>query len=158
MAAPEVLAAARTTPRTVFAGESAGVRWAVRVGQASPGRPVIVLTRTCRGVTVTSGVPCSPPRAGQFVSMWLGRPPQAPGGPAFLLLRAAPDVARVTALLASGSRRLLALSPLFGDLRLRFGAAPLPGEDPLAAVEAVSPVRGTLVTRMWHPPVRRASA
>jgi hypothetical protein len=133
-------------PRVIFAGQSGGVRWAIRVGRDGAGRLATVLTRTCRGVTAAFGVPGSPPRDGQLVSMWISR---APG---FLLLRAAPDVTRVTALLASGARRRLALSPVIEDLRLRFAATLLPEEDPLAAVEAASRISGTRTIEMWRPP------
>jgi hypothetical protein len=136
--------------RVIFAGQSGGVRWAVRAGRDGAGRLATVLTRTCRGVTDASRVPGSPPRDGQLVSMWTSR---APG---FLLLRAAPEVTRVTALLASGDRRRLALSPVIEDLRLRFAAMPLPEEDPLAAVEAASRISGTRTIEMWRPPASAA--
>jgi hypothetical protein len=152
-----VLQAAATVPasgagpgpalaRVIFAGQSGGVRWAVRAGRDGAGRLATVLTRTWRGVTAASSVPGSPPRDGQLVSMWISR------GPGFLLLRAAPEVTRVTALLASGDRRRLALSPVIEDLRLRFAAAPLPEEDPLAAVEAASRISGPRTIEMWRPP------
>jgi hypothetical protein len=133
-------------PRVIFAGQSGGVRWAIRAGRDGAGRLATVLTRTCRGVTAAFGVPGSPPRDGQLVSMWISR------GPGFLLLRAAPDVTRVTALLASGARRRLTLSPVIEDLRLRFAATLLPEEDPLAAVEAASRISGTRTIEMWRPP------
>jgi len=144
-------ATAVTTPgpapdRVIFAGQSGGVRWAVRAGRDGAGRLATVLTRTCRGVTDASRVPGSPPRDGQLVSLWTSR------DPGFLLLRAAPEVTRVTALLASGDRRRLALSPVIEDLRLRFAAMPLPEEDPLAAVEAASRIGGTRTIEMWRPP------
>src|SRR5262249_45355132 len=68
-----------------------GVRWTVRAGRDGAGRLATVLTRTCRGVTAVSRVPGSPPRDGRLVSMWIGR------DPAFLLVRVAPEVTRVTA-------------------------------------------------------------
>jgi hypothetical protein len=136
-------------PRVIFAGQSGGVRWAVRAGRDGAGRLATVLTRTCRGVTAAFGAPGSPPRDGQLVSMWISRGPKTPG---FLLLRAAPDVTRVTTLLASGARRRLTLSPVIEDLRLRFAATLLPEEDPLAAVEAASRISGTRTIEMWRPP------
>jgi len=149
-------AAAATIPgpgpapaRVIFEGQSGGVRWAVRAGRDGAGRLATVLTRTCRGVTAASRVPGSPPRDGQLVGMWISRTP------GFLLLRAVPDVTRVTALLASGTRRRLALSPVIEDLRLRFAATLLPEEDPLAAVEAASRINGTRTIQMWRPPDSR---
>ena len=134
----------------LFAVKSGGVRWTVRASRDGAGRLATVLTRTCRGVTAVSRVPGSPPRDGRLVSLWISRDPGTPG---FLLLRAAPDVTRVTAVLASGQRRRLALSPVIEDLRLRFGATPLPEEDPLAAVEATSQASGTRIIEVWRPPV-----
>jgi hypothetical protein len=136
--------------RVIFAGRSGGMRWAVRAGRDGAGRLATVLTRTWWGGAAASGVPGSPPRDGQLVSMWISRGPRTP---AFLLLRAAPEVTRVTALLASGTRRRLALSPVIDDLRLRFAAALLPEEDPLAAVEAASGTGGTRTIEMWRPPI-----
>ena len=150
-AAPAAVSAPGPGPapaRVIFAGHSGGVRWAVRAGRDGAGRLATVLTRTCRGVNDASCVPGSPPRDGQLVSLWTSR------DPGFLLLRAVPEVTRVTALLASGDRRRLALSPVVEDLRLRFAAMPLPEEDPLAAVEAASRISGTRTIEMWRPPGR----
>ncbi len=138
--------------QVIFEGHSGGVRWAVRAGRDGTGRLATVLTRTCRGVNASSRVPGSPPRDGQLVSMWISR---GPGTPGFLLLRAVPDVTRVTALLASGTRLRLALSPVIEDLRLRFAATLLPEEDPLAAVEAASRISGRRTIQMWRPPDSR---
>lgn len=124
---------------------ASGIQAATIAGQG-PCRLTTVLTRTCRGVTAAAGVPGSPPRDGQLVSVWAGR------DPGFLLLRAAPDVTGVTAVLASGDRRRLALSPVIEDLGLRFAATPLPEDDPLAAMEAASRISGTRTIEMWRPP------
>jgi hypothetical protein len=114
------------------------------------------VTRIHRGATATSGVTGSPPRDGQFVSMWIGR---ASGLPPFLVLRTIPEVTYVTAVLASGDRRPVALSPVIEDLGLRFGAAPLPEEDPLASMEIGNRLRrGTQIIDLWRPPTRLAPA
>ena len=124
------------------------MRWTVRAGPDGAGRLSTVVTRARGGVTVASRVPDSPPRAGQLVSMWLGR------DPAFLLLRTAPEATFATAVLAGGDRRHVALSPVTQDAGLRFGATPLPAEDPLVSVEVVSPLRGRQLIELWRPPVR----
>ena len=141
----------RPEPRRVFAGQSDGVRWAVRSGLDAAGRLNTVVTRVYRGAAATSGVPGSSPRDGQLISMWIGR---APGIPPFLLLRATPEVTQATAILASGDRREVALSPVIEAYGLRFGAAPLPDEDSLAAMEAGSPLGGTQLIELWRPPRR----
>src|ERR1700761_9159157 len=69
--------------REVFAGQSAGVRWMLQAGSEHAGRINTFVTRIHRGATATSGVTGSPPRDGQFVSMWIGR---ASGLPPFLVL------------------------------------------------------------------------
>jgi hypothetical protein len=143
--------AAGPQPRRVFAGQSDGVRWAIRTDLDAAGRLNTVVTRAYRGAAVTSSVPGSSPRDGQLISMWIGR---ASGIPPFLLLRATPEVTHATAILASGDRREVALSPVMEDLGFRFGAAPLPDEDSLAAMEAGSPVGRTQLTELWRPPRR----
>jgi hypothetical protein len=88
--------------------------------------------------------------------MWIGR---ASGLPPFLVLRTIPEVTYVTAVLASGDRRPVALSPVIEDLGLRFGAAPLPEEDPLASMEIGNRLRrGTQIIDLWRPPTRLAPA
>ena len=99
------------------------------------------MTRTGPGGTVTFRVPDPAPRRGQLVSMWIDRNPGTPGTPAFLLLHTTPDVVHASAVLASGGRRHVRLSPVIEDFRLRFGAVPLPNEDPLAGVEIRSGLR-----------------
>jgi hypothetical protein len=137
--------------REVFAGQSVGVRWAVLAGLDGAGRLSTFVTRTHRGATATSGVTGSPPRDGQLICMWIGR---APDLPPFLLLRTAPEVTHATAVLATGVRRQVALSPVIEDFRLRFGAAPLPDEDPLASIEIGRWLRGTQIVHLWRPPGR----
>jgi hypothetical protein len=135
-------------PRTVVAGGSVGERWAVRAGFDGAGRVSTVVTRARGGVSVASRVPHSSLRAGQLVSLWLGR------DPAFLLLRALPEATFGTAVLASGDRRHVTLSPVIEEAGLRFGATPLPDEDPLVSVEVVSPLRGKQLIELWQPPAR----
>jgi hypothetical protein len=142
--------------REVFAGQSAGVRWMVQTGSDHAGRINTFVTRIHRGATATSGVTGSPPRDGQFVSMWIGR---ASGLPPFLVLRTIPEVTYVAAVLASGARRPVALSPVIEDLGLRFGAAPLPEEDLLASMEIGNRLRrGTQIIDLWRPPSRPGPA
>jgi hypothetical protein len=83
--------------------------------------------------------------------MWVGRERDARP---FLLLRAAPVVTHATAVLASGARREVALSPVVEDFRLRFGGVPLPEDDPLASVELSGPPGGTQLIELWRPPRR----
>lgn len=137
--------------REVFAGQSVGVRWAVQAGLDGAGRLSTFVTRTHRGATATSGVTGSPPRDGQLICMWIGR---APGVPPFLLLRTTPEVTHATAVLATGVRRQVALSPVIEDFGLRFGAVPLPDEDPLASIEIGRWLRGTQIVNLWRPPRR----
>jgi hypothetical protein len=138
--------------RQVIAGQSDGVRWAIRAGLDAGGRLHTVVTRAYRGATATSSVPGSSPRDGQLISMWIGR---AADIPPFLLLRTIPEVTQATAILASGDRREVALSPVIEDFGLRFGAAPLPDEDPLVGIEAGRPLRATQVIELWRPPRAR---
>jgi hypothetical protein len=48
----------------------------------------------------------------------------------------------------------LALSPVIEDFGLRFGAASLSEEDPLAAVVIGCWPGGTQIIELWRPPVR----
>ena len=83
--------------------------------------------------------------------MWIGR---APDLPPFLLLRTTPEVTYATAVLATGVRRQVALSPVIEDFGLRFGAVPLPEADPLASIEIGRWLRGTQIVNLWRPPRR----
>jgi hypothetical protein len=152
-----------TPPRLMAAAASAGLRWAVRASLDEAGLLTTVVTRTGQDGTVTFRVPDPAPRGRQLVSMWVDRTPGAPrdpgtpgipGTPAFLLLHTAPDVVYASAVLASGGRRHVWLSPAIEDFRIRFGAVPLPDEDPLAGVEIRSRLRGLRLVRLWRPPGR----
>jgi hypothetical protein len=138
-------------PRQVLAGRAGGVHWTVHAGRDQTGRLSTFVTRTCGDASAMSSVPGSGPPDGQLVSMWIGREPAIPP---LLLLKARPGVTRVTAVLASRDRRLVTLSPVIEDFSLRFGAAPLPGEDPLMAVEIGCWPGGTRIIELWRPPER----
>ena len=142
----------RTTPaRLMAAVQSAGLHWTVRAGLNEAGLLTTVVTRTGPGGTVTFRVPDPAPCSGQLVSMWMDR---NPGTPALLLLHATPDVAHASAVLASGGRRYVRLSPAIEEFRIRFGAVPLPDEDPLTGVEIRSRLRGVQLIELWRPPRR----
>jgi hypothetical protein len=143
-------------PRLVAAAQCAGLHWAVRVSPNEAGLLTTVVTRTGPGGIVTFRVPAPALRRGQLISMWLDRNAGTPGIPAFLLLHTAPDVVYTAAILASGGRRCVRLSPAIEDVGLRFGAAPLPAEDPLTAVEIHSRLRGVRLIELWRPPGRSA--
>ena len=140
-----------TPPRLMAAAQSAGLHWAVRASLDEAGLLTTVVTRTGQGGTVTFRVPDPAPRGRQLVSMWIDR---NPGTPAFLLLHTTPDVVRASAVLAGGGRRSVPLSPVIEDFRIRFGAVPLPNEDPLAGVEIRSGLQGVRLIELWRPPGR----
>ena len=151
----------RTTPaRLMAAVQSAGLHWTVRAGLNEAGLLTTVVTRTGQGGTVTFRVPDPAPRGRQLVGMWIDRAPGTPSGPgasrtpAFLLLHTTPDVVRASAVLASGRRCHVRLSPVIEDFRIRFGAVPLPDEDPLAGVEIRSRLGGVRLVELWRPPDR----
>ena len=149
----------RTTPaRLMAAAQSAGLRWAVRASLDEAGLLTTVVTRTGPGGPVTFRVPAPALRRGQLISMWLDRNAGTPGIPAFLLLHTTPDVGYASAILASGGRRDVRLSPAIEDFRIRFGAVPLPVEDPLTGVEFHSRLRGVRLIELWRPPGRPARA
>ena len=137
--------------RMMAATRSGGLRWAVRAGLDEAGLLTTTVTRTGPDGTSAFRVPDPAPRHGQLVSMWMDR---APGTPALLLLHTAPDVVHASAVLASGQRRHVWLSPVTEDFWLRFGAVPLPAEDPLAGVEVRSRLRGMRLIELWRPPGR----
>ena len=143
-----------TPPRLMAAAQSAGLHWAVRASLDEAGLLTTVVTRTGQGGTVTFRVPDPAPRDGQLVSMWIDRNPGTPRTPAFLLLHTTPDVVRASAVLAGGGRRFVRLSPVIEDFRIRFGAVPLPNEDPLAGVEIRSGLQGVRLIELWRPPGR----
>ena len=140
-----------TPPRLMAAAQSAGLHWAVRASLDEAGLLTTVVTRTGQGGTVTFRVPDPVPRGRQLVSMWIDR---NPGTPAFLLLHTTPDVVRASAVLAGGGRRSVPLSPVIEEFRIRFGAVPLPNEDPLAGVEIRSGLQGVRLIELWRPPGR----
>ena len=140
-----------TPPRLMAAAQSAGLHWAVRASLDEAGLLTTVVTRTGQGGTVTFRVPDPAPRGQQLVSMWIDR---NPGTPAFLLLHTTPDVVRASAVLAGGGRRSVPLSPVIEEFRIRFGAVPLPNEDPLAGVEIRSGLQGVRLIELWRPPGR----
>jgi hypothetical protein len=141
--------------RVMVAARTAGLHWAVRVGLDQAGLLTTTVTRTGPGGAVAFRVPDPAPRPGQLVSMWMDRNPWTP---ALLLLHTTPDVVHASAVLASGGRRYVRLSPVAEDLWLRFGVVPLPAEDPLACVEVRSRLRGLRLIELWRPPGRRLSA
>jgi len=145
----------RTTPaRLMAAVRSAGLHWAVRAGLNEAGLLTTVVTRTGQGGAVTFRVPDPAPRGRHLVSMWIDRSPGTPRTPALLLLHTTPDVVRASAVLASGGRYHVRLSPPIEEFRIRFGAVPLPEEDPLTAVEIHSRLRGVRLIELWRPPRR----
>ena len=143
-----------TPPRLMAAVQSAGLHWAVRASLDGAGLLTTVVTRTGLGGTVTFRVPDPVPRGRQLVSMWIDRNPGIPRIPAFLLLHTVPDIVRASAVLATGERRYVRLSPAIEDFRIRFGAVSLPNEDSLAGVEIHSRLWGVRLIELWRPPGR----
>lgn len=125
--------------RQVLAGESGDVRWTVSAGPDPAGGLYTFVSRTRGHADATSGMGGPTLYPGQLINTWIGR---ADGTPPFVLVRAAPEVERVTVVLASGDRRELALSSVIDEFGLRFGAAPLPEEDPPERVEVSQPDDG----------------
>src|SRR5262249_58780501 len=104
----------RTTPaRMMAAAQSAGLRGVVRAGLDQAGLLTTVVTRTGQAGTATFRVPDPAPRAGQLVSMWIDRNPGPRRIPRIsaLLLHTTPDVTQAMAVLTSGRRRPVRLSP-----------------------------------------------
>jgi hypothetical protein len=144
--------------RLMAAAQCAGLHWAVRASPNEAGLPTTLVTRTGPGGAVTFRMPAPALRRGELISMWMDRNPGTPGMPAFLLLHTAPDVVHASAVLASGGRRYVRLSPVIEDFGVRFGAVPLPGEDPLTGVEIHSRLRGVRLIELWRPPGRSVRA
>jgi hypothetical protein len=144
--------------RLMAAAQCAWLRWAVWASPNEAGLLTTVVTRTGPGGTVTFRMPAPALRCGQLISMWMDRNPGTPGMPALLLLHTAPDVVRASAVLASGGRRYVKLSPVIEDFGVRCGAVPLPAEDPLTAVEIRSRLRGVRLIELWRPPGRSVRA
>jgi hypothetical protein len=138
-----------TDPRTVSEGFADGVHWAIRAEGDGAGVLRTVVTYTCGGVSATFSVLGASLHNGQLLSLWVGRERDARP---FLLLRTAPVVRHATAVLASGGRHEVALSPVIADFRLRFGGVPLREDDPLTSVELTGPAGGPQVIELWRPP------
>ena len=138
-----------TDPQPVSEGSADGVHWTIRAERDDGGVLSTVVTYTCHGVAATFSVLGASLHNGQLLSMWVGRERDARP---FLLLRTAPVVTHATAVLASGDRREVALSPVVADFRLRFGGMPLAEDDPLASVELTGSPSGVQVIDLWRPP------
>lgn len=136
-------------PRTVSEGFADGVRWSIRAELDRAGVLRTAVTYTCGGAGATFSVLGASLHNGRLLSLWVGREQDARP---FLLLRTAPVVTRATAVLASGDRQEVALSPVIEDFRLRFGGVPLREDDPLASVELTGPEGGPQVVELWRPP------
>ena len=108
-------------PRAVSEGYADGVHWTIRAEYDGTGVLSTVVTYTSRGVAASFSVLGASLHNGQLLSMWVGRERDARP---FLLLRTAPLVTRATAVLASGDRHEVALSPVIENFRLRFGGKP----------------------------------
>ena len=70
------------------------------------------------------------------------------------MARTAPQVKRVTVILASGFRRDLSMSPVIEDFGLRFTAGRLPDDDLPVSVEVAVDGGGTQVHDLRWPPRR----
>jgi hypothetical protein len=136
-------------PRPVSEGFADGVHWTIRAEGDDAGVLSTVVAHTCHGVAATFSVLGASLHNGPLLSMWVGRERDACP---FLLLRTAPVVTHATAVLASGARREVALSPVVEDFRLRFGGVPLAEDDPLVSVELTGPPGGVQVVDLWRPP------
>jgi hypothetical protein len=135
--------------RPVSEGFADGVHWTIGAECDDAGVLSTVVTYTCHGVAVTFGVLGASLHNGQLLSIWVGR---ERGARPFLLLRTAPVVTHATAVLASGARREVGLSPVVEDFRLRFGGVPLAEDDPLVSVELAGAPGGVQVVDLWRPP------
>jgi hypothetical protein len=136
-------------PRTVSEGSADGVHWSIRAECDRAGVLRTVVTHTCEGASATFSVLGASLHNGQLLSLWVGREQDARP---FLLLRTAPVVTQATAVLASGDRHEVTLSPVIEDFRLRFGGVPLREDDPLASVELTGPDSGPQIVELWRPP------
>lgn len=136
-------------PRTVSEGGADGMHWSIRAECDRAGVLCTVVTYTCEGASSTFSVLGASLHNGQLLSLWVGREPDARP---FLLLRAAPAVTRATAVLASGDRHEVPLSPVIEDFRLRFGGVPLREDDPLVSVELAGPEDVPQIIELWRPP------
>lgn len=135
--------------REVLAGERAGVRWTVSAGREPSGGLYTSVYRTCGDARATSGMGGPALHPGQVVNTWIG---QADGTPVFVLVRAAPEVGAVAIVLASGARQEVELSPVVQEFGLRFGAAPLPDDDPPSGMEISVPGSDPQMGTLRRPP------
>ncbi|HET9967421.1 MAG TPA: hypothetical protein VFQ68_04235 [Streptosporangiaceae bacterium] len=136
-------------PRTVSEGRADGVHWSIRAECDRVGVLCTVVTYTCEGASAIFSVLGASLHNGQLLSLWVGRERDARP---FLLLRTAPAVMRATAVLASGDRHEVTLSPVIEDFRLRFGGVPLREDDPLVSVELAGPEDVAQIVELWRPP------
>jgi hypothetical protein len=136
-------------PRTVSEGGADGVHWSIRAECDGAGVLCTVVTYTCEGASATFSVLGASLHNGQLLSLWVGR---EWGARPFLLLRTAPSVTHATAVLASGDRHEVTLSPVIEDFRLRFGGVPLRENDPLVSVELAGPEDVPQIVELWRPP------
>jgi len=136
-------------PRTVSEGGADGVQWSIRAECDRAGVLCTVVTYTCEGASATFSVLGASLHNGQLLSLWVGRERDARP---FLLLRTAPSVTHATAVLASGDRHKVTLSPVIEDFRLRFGGVPLREDDPLVSVELTGPEDAPQIIELWRPP------
>ena len=142
--------------REVLVGESPdGVRWVVRAGPDSDGGFYTWIRRSHGSALSESGLGGEVLPPGQLINFWIG---QADGTPLFVMARTAPQVQRVTVVLASGFRRDLSMSPVIADFGLRFTAGPLPDDDPPVSMEVAVEGGETQVHALrWPPRFRRPS-
>ena len=136
-------------PRTVSEGGADGVHWSIRAQCDRAGVLCTMVTYTCEGASATFSVLGASLHNGQLLSLWVGRERDARP---FLLLRTAPSVTHATAVLASGDRHKVTLSPVIEDFRLRFGGVPLREDDPLVSVELTGPEDAPQIIELWRPP------
>ena len=138
--------------RVVLVGESPdGVHWFLRAGPDTDGGFYTSISRSHGDATAESGMGGDKLSPGQVINVWIG---QADGTPLFVMARAAPQVQRVTVILASGFRRDLSISPVIEDFGLRFAAGPLPDDDPQVRMEIAIEGGETQVGPLRWPPHR----
>jgi hypothetical protein len=123
----------------------------VRAGADTDGGFYTSITRSHGSVTAESGMGGDKLPPGQVINFWIG---QAEGIPLFVMARAAPQVKRVTVILASGFRRDLSMSPVIEDFGLRFTAGRLPDDDLPVSMEVAIDGGETRVQPLRWPPRR----
>ncbi len=138
--------------RVVLVGESPdGVRWVVRAGPDTDGGFYTSISRSQGNITAESCMGGDKLPPGQVINFCIG---QADGIPLFVMARTAPQVKRVTVILASGFRRDLSMSPVIEDFGLRFTAGRLPDDDLPVSVEVAVDGGETQVHDLRWPPRR----